>query len=158
MIEQTNRLSELDNGDIVLTLGDKELSIKRLAIGDFAKATNLLRANRQKAFIEATRMINMPSEVRAKTMAEIACASITLLDLVDDWDMRITMIQWSMSKAGYGGTIEKAKKDLDDLSIEDIGRLLDTVTGLGLFTKAGSDENPTTSTSIDLSADQSGTS
>lgn len=158
MIEQLNRLSELDNGELVLTLDDTELTIRRLPISQFARATNLLRANRQKEYSEATRLVPIPAEVRGKAMAEIACAPTTLLDLVDDWTLRIEMIVWGMDKAGYKGTKPQAQTVLDELSMEDIGKLLDAVTGLGLYAKEDDKENPTISTSTDLSVDQSGTS
>ena len=144
MIENLSKLSELADGTTAVVFGDSECPIKRLPLSKFAEGTSVMRASRQKEFTDSTRLVPMPVEVRAKAMAEIACATITVLELVDDWAMRLQLMRWALSLGGFKGDMNAA---IDGLSMEDVGTMLDLITGLNLLSpKDDTDENPTTST------------
>lgn len=95
-------LDEVSDALATLTIGDKDYSIRRLEIGDYAAAQARMRSASMK--IVTTTMRDTPSEdaVFALAVAEIASRPIKYTDIWNDFESETFLIHRAMQVNGKG--------------------------------------------------------
>jgi hypothetical protein len=96
-----------------VSVGGTLYELAKLRPSDLAKARNHVVKCRIERHVETTQFMNFEPLVRAKALAEIECAPLSLFDVMADPDGRIKLIHLSLSRAGTPMPLAKLGETLD---------------------------------------------
>lgn len=111
-MSELNTAIEARGGVYTLPMGDKTIALAKLSPGDQADAGEFLVRQRYARAEAGTGTMPITIEARAKMLADIANAPITIADVMDDPMGRLKMIELSAKRAKNPVPFEALKANL----------------------------------------------
>lgn len=107
-----NDVIDARGGVYSLPLGEKQIRLAKLSLGDQADACEFLIRQRYARAEAGTGTMPITIEARAKMLADISCAPITIADVMDDPMGRLKLIELSARRAKNPVPFEALKNGL----------------------------------------------
>lgn len=132
-----------------ISVGGDAMKLAPLRPVDIADAARHLISTRRSDFMQGIRMANLPPTVIAESLSKIQCTSVTLSDLLTDWEGMMKLLHLSLVRGGTQITFQKVRNDLDPT---DHSRLLELVCAISSLELGQPESNgkadPTLATSM----------
>lgn len=100
MGNDVNELMEVVGGKRTIKVGEEEITLAPLEVGDIADASEFLLQIRANRFMKNPLCATMNDDVKGKAIAEIFGQKVSVFDLVDDRTGAIKLLELSMIRAG----------------------------------------------------------
>lgn len=90
-IEGTS-LFEISDAGATLTLGEHTYVLRKPQLADFAQVQAHIRDRRLQAYMNATRVVPLDPDVKARAMGEITCKPISMVDMWEDFESKAELL------------------------------------------------------------------
>ena len=109
---EINDLVNAKGGAFTLPIGEKRINLAKLSPGDIADAGEFLIRQRYARAEAGTGTMPITIEARAKMLSDIACAPISIADVMDDPMGRLKLIELGAKRAKNQISFEAIKASL----------------------------------------------
>lgn len=103
-----------------VSINGTKYGLAKLRPIDLANGRDYVVQRRIERHVETTRYMNFEPIVRAKALAEIECAPLSLYDVMQDPDGRLKLLFSSLTRGGTSITLEDLRQKLDPIEADEI--------------------------------------
>lgn len=131
----------LDESKSVM-VGGQKFELSKLRPIDLAKARDYVVQTRVERHLGTTRYMNLEPTVRAKVLAELETAPLSLYDVMQDVEGRLKLIHLSVERAGAKMSLSNLREGLDPVNQDELFAYVLWISGVIDEPAGGEEDGP----------------
>lgn len=123
-----------------IKVSGKEYTLSELTMADISAAEDWIRNERLRTFLEQTRMVNLPNEVRASTMASILSTGVAFDEVLQTVSGQCYLLYRSVGHTEKGMSFENFISGIEDANLKMLSEAVVQISGLSEEVKEAEQE------------------